>query len=107
MLTVAYLANQFPVAVEPYVGQEIQELRRRGVEVIPGSVRRPDPAQRRTVGADSEPKVLCLQRVRVLTLLRALGFAARRWERIAGLVTRNAMIGVEQARAPAQAGREP
>ena len=45
VLTVAYLANQFPAAVEPYVGEEIQELRRRGVRVIPGSVRRPDAAQ--------------------------------------------------------------
>ena len=50
VLTVAYLANQFPAAVEPYVGEEIQELRRRGVEVIPGSVRRPDAAQRGPAG---------------------------------------------------------
>ena len=31
MLTVAYLANRFPAAVEPYVSEEIGELRRRGV----------------------------------------------------------------------------
>ena len=31
MLTVAYLANAFPSPVEPYVGEEIEELRRRGV----------------------------------------------------------------------------
>ncbi len=30
MLTVAYLANQFPAAVEPYVGEEIEELRSAG-----------------------------------------------------------------------------
>ena len=42
MRTVAYLANQFPSPVEPYVVDEIEELRRRGVEVIAGSVRRPD-----------------------------------------------------------------
>jgi glycosyltransferase involved in cell wall biosynthesis len=40
MPTFAYLANQFPASVEPYVGQEIQELRRRGVVVIPCSSRR-------------------------------------------------------------------
>jgi len=35
MPAVAYLANQFPSPVEPYVIEEIQELRRRGVTVIP------------------------------------------------------------------------
>jgi colanic acid/amylovoran biosynthesis glycosyltransferase len=39
MPTVAYLANQFPSPVEPYVAQEIQELRRRAVIVIPCSAR--------------------------------------------------------------------
>ena len=40
MLTVAYLANQFPSPVEPYVADEIEELRRRGVRVVTGSVRK-------------------------------------------------------------------
>ena len=39
MPTVAYLANQFPSPVEPYVSDEIRELRRRGVTVIPCSAR--------------------------------------------------------------------
>jgi hypothetical protein len=39
---VAYLANQFPSPVEPYVFEEIGELRRRGVRVIPCSARRFD-----------------------------------------------------------------
>ncbi len=39
MLAVAYLANQFPSPVEPYVTDEIRELRRRGVTVIPCSAR--------------------------------------------------------------------
>ena len=95
MLTVAYLANQFPAAVEPYVGEEIQELRQRGVEVIPSTVRKPDAAPRGSNGADSEPEILCLQPLRWLTLLRAFGFAARRWERIAGLVTRTLWQGRE------------
>ncbi len=34
MPVVAYIANQFPSAVEPYVVEEIEELRRHGVEVI-------------------------------------------------------------------------
>jgi colanic acid/amylovoran biosynthesis glycosyltransferase len=40
MPIVAYLANQFPSPVEPYVAREIHELRRRGVTVIPCSARR-------------------------------------------------------------------
>jgi colanic acid/amylovoran biosynthesis glycosyltransferase len=95
VLKVAYLANQFPAAVEPYVGEEIEELRRRGVQIIPGSVRRGDAAQRGPANTPSEPGILCLQPVRVLTLLRALGLLLRRWERIAGLVTRVLLRGKE------------
>jgi colanic acid/amylovoran biosynthesis glycosyltransferase len=41
MPTVAYIANQFPSPVEPYVMEEIRELRERGVRVVACSVRRP------------------------------------------------------------------
>jgi len=34
MTTIAYIANQFPSPLEPYVGDEISELRRGGVHVI-------------------------------------------------------------------------
>jgi colanic acid/amylovoran biosynthesis glycosyltransferase len=44
MRTLAYISNVFPSPVEPYVAQEIGELRRRGVVVIPCSARRPDDA---------------------------------------------------------------
>jgi glycosyltransferase involved in cell wall biosynthesis len=40
MPTVAYLANLFPAPVEPYVTEEIRELRRRGMTVIPCSARK-------------------------------------------------------------------
>lgn len=43
MTTVAYIANQFPAAVEPYVKDEISELRRRGVRVVPCSGKRVSP----------------------------------------------------------------
>ena len=95
MPTVAYLANRFPSAVEPYVGEEIQELRRRGVQVIPGSVRKTDATRCERVAAGSESEILCLQPVRLLTLLRALGLAARHWERIADLVARVLLRGRE------------
>jgi glycosyltransferase involved in cell wall biosynthesis len=39
MPTVAYLANQFPSPVEPYLADEIREIRGRGVSVIPCSAR--------------------------------------------------------------------
>jgi colanic acid/amylovoran biosynthesis glycosyltransferase len=94
VLTVAYLANQFPAAVEPYVSEEIEELRRRGVQVIPGSVRKLN-AEQGLATAPADPEILCLQPVRALTLLRALGLGARRWKRIADLLTRVVLRGKE------------
>jgi len=43
MTTVAYIANEFPSPVEPYVMDEIGELRRRGVKVICCSGKRVSP----------------------------------------------------------------
>lgn len=37
MPTIAYIANEFPNAVEWYVADEIRELRRRGIKVVPCS----------------------------------------------------------------------
>jgi hypothetical protein len=42
--TIGYFANQFPSPVEPYVFEEIEELRQRGLQVIPGSARGLDEA---------------------------------------------------------------
>jgi colanic acid/amylovoran biosynthesis glycosyltransferase len=70
MLTVAYLANQFPSSVEPYVGEEIEELRRRGVRVIAGSVR--------SVEQKPSPQIL----------LRAFLLSCWRWKRLLPLVWR-------------------
>jgi colanic acid/amylovoran biosynthesis glycosyltransferase len=55
MPTVAYLANQFPSPVEPYVAEEIWELRRRGVRVVPCS------ACYVATSSDSELKVLAAE----------------------------------------------
>jgi colanic acid/amylovoran biosynthesis glycosyltransferase len=95
VVTVAYLANQFPAAVEPYVGEEIEELRRRGVRVIPSSVRRLDAGQQGSADADSEQEILYLLPVRMLTLLQAFALAMRRWGRISGLLTRVMRRGKE------------
>ena len=43
MTAIAYIANEFPSPVEPYVGDEITELRRCGVEVICCSGKRVAP----------------------------------------------------------------
>jgi len=94
-VTVAYLANQYPAAVEPYVGEEIEELRRRAVKVIAGSVRTPDAPQRPSSNSPSESEILCLQPVRLLTLLRALMLAIARWERISDLLMRILLRGTE------------
>ncbi|MGC2260980.1 MAG: glycosyltransferase family 4 protein [Candidatus Sulfotelmatobacter sp.] len=95
MLTVAYLANQFPAAVEPYVSEEIQELHRRGVKVISGSVRRPDKAKDSSSDGDLGSPILCLQAVRALTLLRSLFFAASRWQQVSILLVRVLFLGKE------------
>ena len=94
MFTVAYLANRFPAAVEPYVGDEIQELRRRGVQVIPSSVRRPDRKLHRSQSV-SQNEILCLQPIRILTLLRAFTLVLWHWKRIASLISRVILQGKE------------
>src|SRR5271167_588236 len=43
MTMIAYIANQFPSPLEPYVMDEITELRRRGTEVICCSGKRVSP----------------------------------------------------------------
>jgi len=93
MLTVAYLANQFPSEVEPYVGDEIEELRSRGVRVITGSVRQASAAAE-TPAMGHAPELLVLP-VRPLVLLKAAWLAVRRWKRISGLMFRVVCQGRE------------
>jgi len=103
VLTIAYLANQFPVGVEPYVGEEIQELRKRGVQVIASSVRRAPKDLDRPGGVDAAGEILCLQPLQVLKLLRALGLIVWRWNRIAGLLTHALLGGKESPKRRAKA----
>jgi len=100
MMTVAYLANQFPSPVEPYVVDEMEELRRRGVEVIAGSVRRPDESVRLRSAAerDSEsedPETVVLQPVPIALMVQAAWLCLRRWGRIADLLRRVILQGQE------------
>ena len=89
MLTVAYLANQFPVAVEPYVTEEIEELRRLGIRVITGTVARAREGEIR-----GSPDVV-LRPLEALVLARAVGLCLWRWNRIAALVARVLFLGPE------------
>jgi len=75
VLTIAYLSNEFPVSVEPYVGQEIQELRKRGIDVIAGSIRRSSG----TAGTApvSAGEALYLEPLRMGQLFRAVWLCLR------------------------------
>jgi glycosyltransferase involved in cell wall biosynthesis len=89
MVTIAYLANEFPSAVEPYVREEISELRRRGVRVISASVREP-----RNSTAESRPDIV-LQSCGLRVMLQAMWLLATRWRRIASQLKRVAFSGSE------------
>jgi len=72
LATIAYITNQFPSTVEWYVVEEIRELRRRGVRVIPCSSRKVDAA---TLPADLRElalETLYLEPLKWRSLLRAL-----------------------------------
>lgn len=88
MLTVAYLANLFPSPVEPYVVDEIEELRGRGVRVIAASVRRPRSS------APVTPDIV-LQSISPLVLVQALWLCLRKWPRISDLIGRIVWRGSE------------
>ena len=80
MLTIAYLANQFPCELEPYVGDEIAELRRRGAVVITGSVRSPN-------GAAEMPDIV-LQHAAVRVLGPAMWLLISKWNCVLPLLIR-------------------
>jgi colanic acid/amylovoran biosynthesis glycosyltransferase len=88
VLAVAYFANQFPSPVEPYVFEEIEELRRRGVQVIPCSGRRPDGVVQdlRLKSLASETLYLCPLGVGLL--IRAFWFCVRRCNLLTDLMAR-------------------
>lgn len=88
MLTVAYLANQFPSPVEPYVSQEIGELRNRGLRVIAGSVKR--PVRDHECGAD-----IVLQPLNAILLLHAFWLCLRHVGKISPLIGRILFRGRE------------
>jgi colanic acid/amylovoran biosynthesis glycosyltransferase len=92
MLTVAYLANRFTSAVEPYVVDEIDQLRSRGVRVVAGSVRKPLGGD--VYAAASEPEIVLLP-LPLRILLPAVWLCITRFHRISGLLLRVLCRGPE------------
>jgi len=95
MLTVAYLANRFPVAVEPYVSDEIEYLRRRGIKIVACSARRSRQKPCEADDSREAREILSLPPVQFLTLLRALALLMRRWKRVEDLMARIVLQGKE------------
>ena len=95
MPIVAYLANRFPVAVEPYVGEEIEELRGRGVRVVPCSARSSGKTSHFDDTPGETPEILSLQPLEFLCVLRALAMLLQRRERVRDLMTRISFRGKE------------
>ncbi|HEY1272919.1 MAG TPA: glycosyltransferase [Terriglobales bacterium] len=94
MSTIAYLANQFPSCVEPYVWEEINHLRNRGATVIPCSAR--------TAAAGLPPSLeklsaetLCLQPLDWSLCLRAAGLLLWRIGSLSDLLLRIVAQGRE------------
>ena len=92
MLTVAYLANQFPSPVEPYVVEEIEELRRRGIRVVPGTVRKAGSSPASPHACQAE---IILQSVSAVVLLQALALCVWKFKSISPLLARVLFCGNE------------
>lgn len=93
MLTVAYLANEFPSAVEPYVTEEIDELQRRGVRIVAGSVLR----TKYIPGVGCVPEVILVP-PKLEVALSALWLCLRQWRRLVPLISRVIFQGREKIR---------
>ena len=94
MPTIAYLANQFPSQVEPYVPAEIRELRSRGLRVIPGSAR--FSSARLDAGLKSFiPETAYLQSLRPWLVLRAAWLCLQKSRKMKDLFARILIRGKE------------
>jgi len=74
--TVAYIANQFPSAVEPYIVDEITELGKRGVKVVACSARRIEIAGLSPDLLTVAEETIFLQPLRLWPLIRAVWLCA-------------------------------
>src|SRR5277367_144382 len=94
MPTVVYMANQFPSSVEPYVMDEIGELRGRGVTVVPCSAKLPvlclDPALQAF-----QTETVYLFPVQFVLGLRAMWLCIRRFSALSDFIRRALTQGDE------------
>jgi len=93
--TIAYIANQFPSPVEPYVFEEIEELRRRGSQVIPCSARRSSEAAQDVRQESFASETLYLQPLGLGLLFRAFWLCLWRCTLLADLLARVLVQGNE------------
>lgn len=94
MPTIAYLANQFPSQVEPYVPAEIRELRSRGLKIISSSARLASAL----LDAELEsfvPETVYLRPLRFLLLIQAAWLCLRKSRSMTDLFSRVLMKGRE------------
>jgi len=94
MRTLAYLTNQYPAAVEPYVVEEIRELRSRGVNVIPCSVRLAEVALDEELTSFAA-ETSSLEPIRHWVLAKAAWRCVRNFRLLSGLVERIILGGRE------------
>lgn len=92
MVTIAYLANEFPSAVEPYVAEEISEFERRGVRVVACSVRRSRSDQ--TSKSRHVPDVV-LMPLKVDVVWQAARLSIHGWSRLIPIISRILFRGDE------------
>jgi len=87
-ISIAYLSNQFPSAVEPYISDEIAALRKQGFTILPCSARRTDgkplEGSRETLAAET----LYLEPLQIDFGFRALWLCAREHKVLASLLRR-------------------
>jgi glycosyltransferase involved in cell wall biosynthesis len=98
MPTIAYLANIFPSPVEPYVFEEVRELRRRGIEVVPCSARLPQFESLSGELQSLARETLYLGRVQWREIPKALWMLLRRLRELRCFWTRALFSGTESPR---------
>lgn len=94
-MKIAYFANQFPSTVEPYVMEEIDQLRARGVRVISGSARTPDEREKQRATLESAEGMIVLFPLQLRTALRGSWLCLARRSKLAPLVRRVVFRGSE------------
>jgi colanic acid/amylovoran biosynthesis glycosyltransferase len=85
---IAYITNQFPSAVEPYVIDEIAALRERGVKIITASGQWVEPGSLSPSYRRLAEETIYLQPVTVVVFLQALTFLLCRFRRVSDLLAR-------------------